>query len=278
MAGLLVIVAVLASGLGAFAMLHKKGHGGRNNPSSSDQIPPSIRNAAGAWVASQVAASDTVACDPVMCRVLEIHRVAANRLRILWPGSGSLGGASVVIATPTMTSHFGAKLDAVYAPGIIARFGSGTQQISVRAVAPHRAAAYRSDAAKDLVARKAAGLELVAPAAGQISTAEREELAAGQVDSRVIVIVAKIERHPVQVIGFGDAGPGVARTSAPFRSVDLAITSNASEQAMRAAISSVAAGDPEYRPSHERTLQLPNGHLVLRIEFAAPSPLGLFGY
>jgi len=277
MAGLLVIVAVLASGVGAFAMLHKKGHGGRNGP-SSDQIPASIRNAAGAWVASQVAASDAVACDPVMCRVLQTHGIAASRVRILWPGSESLAGSSVVIATPAVASHFGDRLDSVYAPGIIARFGSGSQQISVRAVAPRGAAAYRSEAAQDLSARKAAGAEMVRPAAGQISTAEQKELAAGQVDSRVIVIVAKIERHPVQVIGFGDAGPGVSRSTAPFRSVDLAITSKASKQTMRAAISSVAAGDRQYLPSHVSTLRLPNGRQVLRIEYAAPSPLGIFGY
>ena len=70
----------------------------------------------------------------------------------------------------------------------------------------------------------------------------------------------------------------MSRSTAPFRSVDLAITSNASKQAMRAAIGSVAAGDPQYLPSHVSTVRLPNGYQVLRIEFAAPSPLGIFGY
>ena len=71
---------------------------------------------------------------------------------------------------------------------------------------------------------------------------------------------------------------GVARTSAPFRSVDLAITSSASKQDMQGAIKTEAAGDPQYLPSHVSTVRLPNGHQLLRIEFAAPSPLGIFGY
>jgi hypothetical protein len=278
MAGLLIIVVGLAVASGTFAMLHGKGHGGSGTFVSSAKISPAIRNAAGAWVASQVAASDTVACDPVMCRVLQTHGIADSRVRVLWPGSDNLAGSSVVIATPAVAGQFGARLGAVYAPGIIARFGSGTQQISVRAVAPHGAAAYRSDVAKDLSARKAAGAELVGPAAGQISPVERKELAAGQVDSRVIVVLAGIEKHPVQVVGFGDAGPGVTRTTAPFRSVDLAVTSSASKRAMLAALGAEAAGDRQYHPSRVGTVHLPNGHLVLRIEFAAPSPLGIFGY
>jgi len=278
MAGLLVIVAVLVAGGGVFAMMHKKGLSDGNRFVSSARISPAIRDATAGWVASQVAASSTVACDPVMCRVLQTHGIAAHRVRVLWPGSESLAGSSVVIATPAVARHFGARLAAVYAPGVIARFGSGAQQISVRAVAPDGAAAYRADAAKDLAARKAAGAELVVPAAGQISATERSELEAGQVDSRVIVVVAEIEKHPVQVIGFGDADPGVTRSIAPFRSVDLAVTSSARKRAMLAAVNAEASGDSQYRPSRVSTPRLPNGHLVLRIEFAAPSPLGVFGY
>ena len=277
-AGLLLIVVGLAVAWGTFATLHGKGHRGHSSFVSSAKISPAIRNAAGVWVARQVAASDTVGCDPVMCRVLQTHGIVASRMRVLWPGSENLAGCSVVIATPAVAEQFGARLSAVYAPGIIARFGSGTQQISVRAVAPHGAAVYRSDVAKDLLARKAAGAELVGPAAGQISPVERRELAAGQVDSRIIVVLAGIEKHPVQVVGFGDAGPGVTRATAPFRSVDLAVTSSASKRAMLAALDAQAAGDPQYLPSRRGTVHLPNGRLVLRIEFAAPSPLGIFGY
>jgi hypothetical protein len=35
---------------------------------------------------------------------------------------------------------------------------------------------------------------------------------------------------------------------------------------------------PQYRPARVDTLRLPTGQLALRIEFSAPSPLGLFSY
>ena len=124
MVGLLVLLAALAAGAGSFVVLQHKQRSGHSSLASAD-IPLAIRNGAGAWVAGQVATSDVVACDPVMCRVLQTHGMAAGRLRVLWPGSDDLSGCAVIVATPVLRGRFGGRLDSWYAPGLIARFGSG---------------------------------------------------------------------------------------------------------------------------------------------------------
>jgi hypothetical protein len=276
MVGLLVIAAALAIGTATFAALHHSGQSGHKTTIPSADIPLMIRNSAAAWVASQIATQDVVACDPVMCQSLQTRGMAAGRLRVLWPGSDNLVGCSVVVATPVVQGRFGARLDAVYAPGIIARFGSGDREIAVRAVAPHGAAAYRSDLGKDLSDRKASGAILAAQASAQLSATEKKELAAGQVDSRVIVAVAEIEaKHPVRVRAFGDSNPGVIMATAPFRSADLVVTSKVGPRSMLAALGKDAVQDPRYRAAHAGTIRLPSGQTVLRIQFAAPSLLGL---
>ena len=233
--GLLVIVVALAVGVGSFVALHHSGRSGHKALIPSAQIPLVIRNTAGAWVASQVAASDTVACDPVMCQALKAHGMAASRLRVQWPGSDNLSGSAIVVATPVLQGQLGSKLDSAYAPGIIARFGSGDRQIVIRAAAPHGAAVYRSALASDLTERKAAGATFAyyGPASAELSTVEKKQLAGGRVDSRLIVLIADLEtRHLVRVEAFGDASPGVTETTAPLRSADLVITSNAIEQSL----------------------------------------------
>jgi hypothetical protein len=276
--GGLVLAAVVAIVGGAFALLHHPA-GPRQPTVPSAGIAPVTRNRAAAWVASQVATTDVVACDPVMCRALQARGITSRKLRVLWPGSDNLAGCDVIIATPAVQGQFGARLEADYAPGVIARFGSGDRQIAVRAVAPHGAAAYRADLGKDLAVRRQAGAVLAAQVAAQLPGAAKKELAAGQVDARVMVVIADIEgKHPVRISAFGDPGPGVIMTQAPLRSADLVVTSSASKRAVVAELNHEAAQDPGYRAAHVAVAHLPHGQTVLRVEFAAPSPLGLLGY
>jgi hypothetical protein len=277
--GLLILVAALAVGAGSFVAQHHSGRSGRSSLLPSAQIPLAIRNSAGAWVASQVAASDIVACDPVMCRVLQAHGMSAAQLRVQWPGSDDLSGCAVIVATPVLRARFGGRLDSWYAPGLIARFGSGDNQIAIRVVVSHGAAAYRSHLASDLTARKASGVTFATgPASSQLSSVAKRQLAAGQVDSRLIILLADLEgKHPVRVTEFGDASPGVTETNAPLRSADLAITSSATKESLLAALALEARRYPQYRP-HVSPLRLPTGQPTLQVEFSTPSPLGLFGY
>ena len=105
----LLAVVLVAMGAGVFAFMH---YGDRPRASaaiSSADLPAATRNSAAAWVARQVASADVVACDPVMCRALETHGMPAARLRVLWPGTDNLAGSAVVVATPAVQSHLGAR-------------------------------------------------------------------------------------------------------------------------------------------------------------------------
>ena len=278
MIGLLVILAALAAGAGLFAALQ---HNSRSDKArlSSATIPLAVRAAAGIWVASQAAAAGTVACDPVMCQALKAHGVSAGRLRVQWPGSDNLSGCAIVVATPVLQRQFGTRLDSTYAPAVIAKFGTGGRQILIRAATSHGAGAYHSSLISDLVARKAAGATFASgPASAELSALDKQELAAGRVDSRLIVLLAGLEtKHPARVAAFGDPSPGVSETVAPLRSADLVVVSNASEQSLRSLVNEEARHYPQYRPAHVDTVRLPAGQMALRIEFAAPSPLGLLG-
>ena len=279
MAGFAVIVLALAIAAGIFAALHYRGHGGRARLIPSAELPPGIRNGAGSWVASQIAAGDTVACDPVMCRVLQTDGMPSARLRVLWPGSDDVSGCAVIVATPVLQAQLGTRLDSVDAPAVIATFGSGDRRIAVRAVAPRGPATYRSDLGKDLSVRRAAGAELAGQAAALLSAAEKRQLSAGQVDSRLIVVLADIEgKQRVPVSAFGDPSPGVGPAAAPLRSVDLTVTSAASLRSILAELGAAATQDPRYRAARVQTMRVAGGQAILRIQFAAPSLLGLLGY
>lgn len=275
LAGLLAI-ALLAIGAGALVFMHYGHRPAASAAISSADLPLTTRNSAAAWVAGQVAAGDVVACDPVMCRSLERRGVPSTRLRVLWPGSDSLTGAVVVVATPAVQSHLGAQLSTVAAPGVIARFGAGNRQIVIRVMAPHGAAAYRSALAADLSERKSSGQVLVSNSAMHWSAAEQKQLAAGQVDVRLMVAIVDLAAaHPVQVVAFGDRSPGAP--GAPLRSAELAYSGSAAKKALLAGLATVASGSPEYRPSHITPTRLRTGQTVLLVEFSAPSPLGLLG-
>jgi hypothetical protein len=273
-AGLLAVV-LIAMGAGAFLFVHYSHHPVASAAISSADLPLTTRNDAAAWVAGQVAAGDKVACDPVMCHALETQGMAAARLQMLWPGRENLAGAAVVVATPAVQSHLGARLDTVDAPGIIAQFGAGNRQIVIRVTAPHGAAAYRSALAADLADRKSSGQALVSTSSMHWSATEKTQLALGQVDARLMVAIVDLAtNHPVQVVGFGDGSPGAPR--APLRSAELAYSGSAAKKALLDGLANPPGG-PVYRPSHVTTVRLRTGQTVLQIEFSAPSPLGLLG-
>ncbi len=126
-----------------------------------------VRGQAAAWVARQVSRDAIVACDPAMCAALQAHGIAPGNLLVLRPSSADPLGSDVVIATPAVRSQFGRRLASVYAPVVIASFGTGALRIDVRAMAPDGAAAYRAALAADLAARRGAGQRVAAEPAGQ---------------------------------------------------------------------------------------------------------------
>jgi hypothetical protein len=284
-AGVLVATAAAGALVLGFAVFHHSGKGNvrgsnagpRSAPTASDPTasaptagPAVIRSDAVAWVRTQLAPGTHISCDPAMCQALMSRGVAAGDLYALKPGMTNPLDSAVIVATPLLQSQIGSKLTSVYAPGLLARFGSGKQQIQVRAIAPHGVPGYMSEVKSDLAARRMSGAELAGSPGIVSSATARKELAAGEVDSRLMTVITGLAvGHPVDIVAFGESGPDT--TVAPFRSAELAENNM---QAMRRAVS---IQPPPYRAAHMTSVRLSSGRVVLRIEFTAPSPFGLLG-
>jgi hypothetical protein len=173
----------------------------------------------------------------------------------------------------------GPRLNSVFAPVALATFGSGTGQVSIRVIAPRGAAAYSAALRADVQARKQSGTELLHSQRIAVSPAARGPLSRGEVDSRLLVTISGLSAgQQVSVVGFGDVGPG-ASPGVPLRSADLAETVGLGGPSRAARVQSMLAflrvQRRPYQAARARTVRLASGAYVLRIEFAAPSLLGL---
>jgi hypothetical protein len=282
MAGVLVAAVIVGAAALGFAVFHhiggnsvtgsSAGRSGavRSGAGSARPVgPPAISRQAAAWVAAQVGTA-TISCDAVMCQALKSRGMPDGQLRELKPGTTDPLGSAIIVATPVLRSQVGSRLSSVYAPVLLARFGSGSRQIQVRAIAPHGAAAYMSLAKLDLADRKMSGTQLAQSSRIVTPTAARRQLAGGEVDSRLMtVLTALAARYPVHIVAFGDSGP--VTDVAPFRSADLA---GSNLKAMRTLL---LAQQSPFRVTQASFLPLHTGQPVLRIDFAAPSMFGLLG-
>jgi len=230
-----------------------------------------VRDQTAAWVARQVSAGAIVACDPAMCSALVQHGIPAANLLVLGPESADPLGSAVVLATAAVRNMFGPRLVTVYAPQTLASFGTGQTRIDVRAMAPDGAAAYRGALAADLRARRAAGAQLLANPRIIAPQSARMELAAGEVDARLLIILAAMAVNgPVHIQAFGDQGPG-ASMGTPLRSAQILAT-GASGTAM---LAFVRAQRAPYLPAQSGLSPAPGDGTELTIAFTAPGPLGL---
>jgi hypothetical protein len=222
-----------------------------------------------------------VACDPAMCNALAAHGVPARVLYPLRPGTISPLHIEIIVATAQVRAQFGRLLSSGHAPAVLARFGVGPRRIEIRQIAEHGAAAYQAMLGADLLRRKTSGAALLR--SNRIATAPiaRQELSAGRVDSRLLIAIAQMASvHPMYIINFGSAAPG-ADPDLPLRFADLAETGRAHRPYARSAgyvrtmVLFLHAQRIPFRPAHVATVYLAGGRKVLRIEFRAPSPLGL---
>jgi hypothetical protein len=231
------------------------------------------RGAAAKWVAGQVAASAVVACDPAMCAALQADGLPATRLLVLGTASADPLGSDLVVATAAVRNQFGARLESVYAPVVIASFGSGSGQIDIRAIAPDGTAAYQSALAADRRGRISAGAQLLRNPRITVAAGARAALSAGDVDPRLLMMLAALaEDQPLRISGFGDASPG-AGPAVPLRGAQLApLRSGAqAESGLRSMLSFVNAQQQPFLPLRASLI----GKSALTVEYAAPSPLGL---
>jgi hypothetical protein len=279
---LVLIVAglVAAAVLAATATMVLPGRGGQGTgpPGAAQALAAAARQRAAAWVAGQASPDAIVACDPAMCAALQAHGVPAGRLLVLTPARADPLGSDLVVATAAVRGRFAARLAGVYAPVTLASFGSGAARIEVRAVAPDGAAAYRAALAAAARAPAAAGGRLLRNRSVHVSAAARPALAGGEVDPRLLAVLATLAGlHPLDITGFGRPSPG-AGAGVPLRSADIAGAAPPGPGApvsLPGLMAILRAQRPPYRPSSLAIVRTGPAGPVLRIGYPVPSPLGL---
>jgi hypothetical protein len=231
-----------------------------------------VRAQAATWIAGQVGGDETIACDPSMCTALSAHGVAASRLVSLPPSASGAPDADIVAASGSTHAWLSAD-----APTLLASVGSGASLIEVRAVYPGGAAAYQAALRSDLAARRSAGTQLMHSRRIEVGAQGAGQLAAGEVDTRLLATLAVLAaQHSWRVIAFGDASPGVPLTEAPYRQIIITATDGGHGTAgLTAALALLRAQYGLYQPAQVTTVRLAGGQPGLRIDFSAPSPLGL---
>ncbi len=279
--GVLVISAVAAMALGALVTLAFTGTGTQapaaraSGPAQGTpnalQMAAANRTAAAAWIARQVLPSAVIACDPEMCAALEAAQVSAARLEQLQLTTSDPLGSNVIVATPAVRNQFGPRLATVYAPLVLARFGSGSEEVDVRYVVPGGTAAFEASLASARSARVAAGEQLLTNKNVQATAAARQALLAGNVDPRLLVTLSLLAHETaIRLVTFDDASPG-ASSAVPLRGAEIGASASAGLSAMLAFL---AAQQAQYQPSSYREGKL-GGQPVVTVQFDAPGPLGL---
>lgn len=232
------------------------------------------RSQAAAWMAGQLGRDETIACEPSMCTALGADGVASTRLLPVPPSASGAPAADVIVAAPPAYPKLSQE-----APGLLASFGSGAHLIEVRAISPDGPATYQAALGSDLAARRSAGTQLLHSRRIVVSAQAAGQLQAGEVDSRLLVMLAVLaSQHSWRVITFGDASPGVPTAEAPYRQVVMTGTGTGGQggaASLAPALALVRAQHAPYQPAQVTTVRLAGGQAALRIDFAAPGPLGL---
>ena len=229
------------------------------------------------WILQQVSQAAVVSCDPQVCTDLVSSGFPAADVLTLGPTSTDPLGSELVVATADIRTQFGARLASVYAPAIIASFGSGNARIDIRLVYPGGTANYRLVEQTALRARKAADAQLLANSRIKVSATARAQLLSGDIDPRLpMLLVAMAGSHPVSIVDFVNQSPGGGPASL-LRSVDLA-TADPAAHLTRAAYldwmqAFIDAQTAQYLPAWVQQVPQRTGAAVLRVGYGAPSPV-----
>jgi hypothetical protein len=277
----LLVSALLAMALGAGVTLaftqrdsQSSAQGGAAAGQNALQVVAADRHQAAAWIAREVGSSIVVACDMEMCNELQKSHFPVAQLLQLQPSSPDPLGAQLVVATPVIRNQFGTRLATVYAPLVIASFGSGQERVDVRYIAPDGSAAFESQLATDRKNRISAGEQLAGNKRVQASPAARTALLAGQVDPRLLITLSALAGSmPLHLIAFDDSSPG-ASPDVPLRGAELGTAAPAGLPAM---LTFLRAQQNPYAPTVASITRSANGQSVVTVRYAAPGPMGLGG-
>lgn len=255
------------------------GTGGAPTPAAI-RAAAAARTAAAQWIAAQASADAIVSCDPQMCALLQAQGIPAAQLTALGGSNPAPLGSDLIVSTAAVRSELGVRLGSVYAPVVLASFGTGSAQTAVRVVAADGAAAYLRSLRADVAARASAGRQLLHNPRLRVPAAARRPMAAGQVDSRLLTVLAALATmHRVDVAGFPAAAAG-ASAGVPLRAADFAPAGPGTGRrpnTMGSLATFLRHQLAPYRPAHITIVRLASGRRVLHVAFGAPSPLGLLG-
>jgi len=283
--GVLVLSAVAAMAVGALVTLAFTGQGqqaaktasppsagaAQNTPAAL-QVAAANRSQAATWIAQQILPSVLIGCDPLMCQALEAANVSASRLSVVQPSAPDPLGVEVIVATPALRSQFGPRLATVYAPLLLASFGTGAQRIDIRYLAPGGTAAFEATLAPAEHARIQAGQQLLSNKNVQASAQARAALLAGDVDPRLLVTLGLLAHEmPVRLVAFDDSSPGTT-SDIPLRGAEIGASASAGLSAMLAFL----AQQTTYQPSQYHEARIASGQVVT-MQYDAPGPMGLTG-
>ncbi len=283
--GVLVLSAAAAMAVGVLVTLAFTGQGETARNASAVQsaepaqsTPSALRTAqanrgqAADWIAQQMLPSVLIGCDPLMCEALEATGVSASRLSVVQQSAPDPLGVEVIVATPALRSQFGPRLATVYAPLVLASFGSGAQRIDIRYLAPGGTAAFQASLASARNARVEAGRQLLSNRNVRASAQASGALLAGNVDPRLLVTLSLLAHEmQVQLIIFDDPSPG-ASSDVPLRGAEIGAPGASGLSAVLAFL----AQQTTYQPSHYQQVRIASGQVVT-MQYDAPGPLGLNG-
>jgi hypothetical protein len=287
--GMILAAIVLVGGIGALALNLPRhgappeqltgGQGGTSPAQTSQELAreAAARTRAVNWILAQVSRAAVVSCDPQVCQELLSKDPSAHVMQ-LGPGANDPLGSTLVVATAAIRAQFGGRLESVYAPAVIASFGSGNARIEIRWVYPGGTAKYQSDLQTDLSARKSADAQLLTNSQIGVSPMARAQLLGGGIDPRLPQLLALMAGiHPVDVVDFVDQPPGGGPASL-LQAVDLATTDSAAHMTRAAYLGwihgFIETQRSQYLPVWVQQITLPTGQAVVRILYGAPSPLG----
>ena len=239
---------------------------------SALQTAAANRSQAADWIAQQMLPSVLIGCDPLMCQALQAANVSASRLSMVQPSAPDPLGVEVIVATPALRSQFGPRLATVYAPQVLASFGTGTQRIDIRYLAPGGTAAFEASLASTRRARIQAGQQLLSNKNVLASAQAHGALLAGNVDPRLLITLGLLAHEmQVRLVIFDDPSPGVG-SAVPLRGAEIGATGSAGLSAVLAFLTQQTT----YQPSHFSQIRIASGQVVT-MQYDAPGPLGMNG-
>jgi hypothetical protein len=244
----------------------------RPGPAPASAPASSLANQAraAAWVAQQVSPGTVVSCDPAACGQLRQDGFPATRLMALGPATQNPLASGVVIGTQAVRDEFGASLAAVYAPLVLAGFGSGANRVEVRATAPDGVVALEAVVSAQQASARSAGQQLLRNRTVQATPAARHDLLEGRVDARLLANLSVLSSQwPFKLVAFDDPPPG-ASPAVPLRGVQLSATSAAGRSAILAFLH---AQRGMYRPAMAAAASDGSGQSVVTARFDAPDPM-----